>query len=152
MIFLIVILLVIDRISKILANGINIKIINKFLYFHYAENTGIAFSLFRNNNILIVLLTTLIIAYIIYYVVKQRPNKKIYTIGYSLLLAGAISNLIDRIAYGYVIDFIDVYMFGYDYPIFNLADSFIVIGIVLLLLGGYYDNNKRKWRSRCQTR
>ena len=62
-------------------------------------------------------------------------------IGFSLLLAGSIGNLFDRIVYGYVIDFIDVYIFGYDYPIFNLADSFIVIGIILLLLGGKYDNN-----------
>ncbi len=141
MIFLIVILLMLDRVSKLLVNGINVKLIDKFLYFHYAENTGIAFSLFRNNNILIVILTVIIISYIIYYVFRHKPKRKIYIIGYSLLLSGAIGNLIDRIVYGYVIDFIDVYILGYDYPIFNLADSFIVVGIILLLLGGRYDNN-----------
>ena len=141
MILLIIVLLLIDRISKLLVNGINVKIIDKFLYFHYAENTGIAFSMFRDNNLLIILLTIFIIGCIIFYVIRNKPKKKIHIIGYSLLLAGAIGNFLDRIIYGYVIDFIDVYIFGYDYPIFNLADSFIVVGIILLLLGGRYDNN-----------
>ncbi len=138
---LVIVLLILDRVSKILVTEINIKIIDKFLYLHYAENTGVAFSLFRDNNILIIILTILIISYIIYYMLKNKPKKNLHIIGYSLLLAGAIGNLIDRIIYGYVIDFIDIYIFGYDYPIFNLADSFIVIGVILLLLGGYYDNN-----------
>ena len=74
-------------------------------------------------------------------------TRKIEIIGYSLLLGGAIGNLIDRIVYGYVIDFLDFYIFKYDFPIFNVADIGIVVGIILLLvsmiLEVYKNDNKR---------
>lgn len=142
MLILIVILTLLDRITKILVSGIdNISIIDNFLYLTYARNTGMAFSLLSDKIYLIIILTFCIIAYIVYYLIKHKPKNKFLIVGYSLVLAGAIGNLFDRIVYGYVIDFINVYIFGYDYPIFNLADSFIVIGIILLLLGGKNDNN-----------
>lgn len=142
MTILVIVLIILDRISKILVTGVSrIKIIDNFLYITYAKNTGMAFSLLRDKTWLITICTTLIIGYIIYYVIKNRPKNKWFLIGYSLIVSGAIGNLFDRIFYGYVIDFIDIYIFGYDYPIFNLADTFIVLGIVLLLLGGKNDNN-----------
>ncbi len=143
MIYLIIVFLLVDRITKILAMRIaSIKLIKNFLYLTYARNTGMAFSLLTDKTLLIIFLNILIIGYIIYCVIRNKPSEKLSIVGYSLILSGAFSNLLDRIIYGYVIDFIDVYIFGYDYPIFNLADSFIVIGVVLLLIGGYYDNNK----------
>ena len=54
-------------------------------------------------------------------------------ITYSMLLSGIIGNLIDRVVFGYVIDFLDFNIFGYDFAIFNIADSFIVVAIILLL-------------------
>lgn len=142
MIIIIVILILLDRITKILVIDIDsIKIIDRFLYITYAKNTGMAFSLLNDRTWIIIVLTVLIISYIIYYLVKHKPKNRLSVISYSLILGGALGNLLDRVFYGYVIDFIDVYIFGYDYPIFNLADSFIVIGIILLLLGGRNDNN-----------
>ena len=76
----------------------------------------------------------LLIVFIVYYILKQNPESKLERIGYSMILGGAVGNLFDRIIYGYVIDFLDFNIFGYDYPIFNLADSFIFVGIVLLII------------------
>ena len=55
-------------------------------------------------------------------------------VGYSFIIGGAIGNLIDRIMYGYVVDFLDFKIFGYNYPIFNLADTFIVVGMFILII------------------
>ena len=62
---------------------------------------------------------------------------KILKIGYGLILGGAIGNFIDRIVYGYVIDFIDIDIFGWNYPIFNLADMFIVVGVILVMIDAW---------------
>ena len=68
-----------------------------------------------------------------------------------MLIGGIIGNLIDRIIYGYVIDYLDFNIFGYNYPVFNLADSMIVISIILLILfinkGDTYDSRKRSQKN-----
>ena len=75
---------------------------------------------------------------------KKENYNKYEIIGYSLLLSGAIGNLIDRIIYGYVIDYLDFRILGYNYPIFNFADMCIVIGLVLIIIfGGKYGNSSR---------
>ena len=71
---------------------------------------------------------------IILYIYKNKPKSLIEKIGYSMILGGAIGNFLDRVIYGYVIDFLDFNIFGYEYPIFNLADSFILIGVILLVI------------------
>ena len=85
-------------------------------------------------------MSLVIISFIIYYICKNKPKSNFEKISYSMILGGAIGNLIDRIIYGYVVDFLDFNVFGYDYPIFNLADSFILIGVILLVI----------WTWRCK--
>ena len=81
---------------------------------------------------------------IILYVYKNKPNSKMEKVAYSLILGGAIGNFINRCVCGYVTDFIDLRIFGYNYPIFNLADTFIVIGVILLLIYTWRCNNGDK--------
>ena len=139
-IFITLIVIILDIISKILISNIlilneSITVIPNFFYLTYANNYGGAWSIFEGNTL------------IIYYLFKNKVTRKIEIIGYSLLLGGAIGNLIDRIVYGYVIDFLDFYIFKYDFPIFNVADIGIVVGIILLLvsmiLEVYKNDNKR---------
>lgn len=128
----------IDIISKQLVLNLmlehqSITIIKNFFYITYAKNTGVAFSFLEGKVPLIIIMTSIIIILILKYIKSTNPNKY-ESISYGLILGGAIGNLIDRIIYGYVIDFLDFNLFGYPYPIFNLADTAIVIGVIALII------------------
>jgi len=71
---------------------------------------------------------------LIYYLKKNFNQDKLNKIAFSLVIGGSIGNLIDRIVRGYVVDFIDFKIFGYNFPIFNLADTFITIGVIILII------------------
>lgn len=146
------IVIIVDFITKlIISNNLvmntSVEIIPNFFSLTYTHNYGGAWSIFNNNTLAITIISFIVIIGIIYYLLKNKVTKKIEIIGYSLLLGGAIGNFIDRIVYGYVIDFFDFYIFGYDFPIFNVADIGIVVGIILLLvsmiLEVYKNDNKR---------
>ena len=145
--------LIIDIISKRLVISfmlpdMSINIIDNFFSITYARNEGIAFSLLDGKVDFIVIMTIIIIFMLIKYL-KENKVEKNEKIGYSFVLGGAIGNLLDRIIYGYVIDFFDFNIFGYNYPIFNIADIFIVIGIFILIIsGGKKDGDKNGINSR----
>lgn len=109
-------------------------IIKDFFSLTYVKNSGAAFSILDDNTFLVVIVSLIIILVLARYVYKNKDAKKIEKVAYSLILGGAIGNLIDRIFNGYVVDFLDFIFFGYNYPIFNLADTFIVIGVILLII------------------
>ena len=139
MIVLTIVFLGIDIVSKLIVSNLmnvndSIMIIKDFFYITYVRNTGAAWSIFAGETLGLVIVSLIIISLIIYYILINKPKTRIEKLGYSMILGGAIGNLIDRIIYGYVIDFFDFYIFGYDYPIFNLADSFILVGVVLLVI------------------
>ena len=128
---------IIDIASKVLLNhflvlGKAYKIMDKFLYITLAYNDGISFSMLKGQKYLIILISLIIMVFLYIYMKKFKENKR-NIIAFSLIYGGLFGNLINRLVTGYVIDFIDVYIFNYNYPIFNLADSFIFIGICLLL-------------------
>ena len=85
---------------------------------------------------LIILVNLIIMIFLYFYMKKFKENKR-NTIAFAMVFGGLFGNLVDRIVYGYVIDFIDFYVFNYNYPIFNFADSFICIGVMLLLYSIY---------------
>lgn len=139
-----IILIVIDIVIKlIISNNLilnqSISVINNFFYITYVKNTGVAWSILSGKINLIIVITLAIIILLIIYIFNKKSYGVLEIISYSMLLSGSIGNLIDRIIYGYVIDYLDFNILGYDYPIFNFADICIVIGIVLILIFGGKD-------------
>lgn len=135
---IVIITLILDIITKqlIIRTMIehqSIVLIKNFFSITYAKNTGVAFSFLEGKVPLIILMTIIVIFFIFKYIKNTLLNKA-ESISYGLVLGGAIGNLIDRLIYGYVIDFLDFNLFGYAFPIFNLADTAIVIGIILLFI------------------
>lgn len=142
------ILVIIDQVSKIivinnLTNNKSVEVIKSFFYLTYTNNTGAAFSILTGKRILLILVSLIVIGILIYYIKKTKIEKKINKIALSLVIGGSIGNLIDRIVKGAVIDFLDFKIFGYNYPIFNLADTFIVLGVFLLLIGMFRKEEKK---------
>lgn len=138
-VILTIIFFIIDIGSKlIVSNFMNVNdsiiIIKDFFYITYVRNTGAAWSMFAGKIWLLIIVSILIIGFIIWYIYKNKPNNKLEKLGYAMILGGSFGNLFDRVIYGYVIDFFDFYIFDYDYPIFNLADSFIFIGVIILII------------------
>lgn len=137
LIILTIVFLLLDQLSKyIIINYLNrdIIIIKNFFYLIYTKNNGAAFSIFTGKRLLLIVITTLIIGFLIHYVIKNKINNKLEVISFSLVIGGSLGNLIDRVVRGYVIDFVSIKIFGYSFPIFNVADTFICIGIFLLLI------------------
>lgn len=134
--------LIIDQIVKILVSnylilGQTIKIINNFFYLTYVQNKGAAFSILIGYRYILIIITFIFLYYLHKCIKKQKSFNKLEIISYGLLFGGIIGNLIDRIIYGYVIDYFDFMIFNYNFPIFNLADSFIVIGCIILVINTY---------------
>ena len=138
-IILSIIFLIIDQITKILVvnslvPGENIEIIKNIFSIIYTNNTGAAFSILLGKRIFLIVVAVLIIGVLLYYIKRNKIEKKIDIIALSFVIGGSLGNLIDRIVRGYVIDFISIKLGNYNFPIFNVADILIVIGVFLLLL------------------
>lgn len=130
---MITILILLDQLTKwyVASNMLKFKIIDGFFEIAYVKNTGTIYGLFENNNLVFIVLGILICAIVIWCIKSSKALQSPQAKGFALILAGGISNLIDRIFRGYVVDFIWVKYIG---GIFNLADSFIVIGIILIVI------------------
>lgn len=131
--------IVIDRITKILViNNINIdnsiSVINNFLNITYVKNSGAAFSILEGNTTLLILVAIIALLLIYMFLIKDKKLDKLDIISYGLLIGGIVGNLIDRVLYKYVIDFIDFFISNYHFPIFNIADVAITLGIFILIL------------------
>jgi len=130
-------LVFLDRISKIffsqlLSVGESLPLIPKVLHMTLVHNTGIAFGLFKNQGIVFIIVPLIAIVLLVYNIYYYKTNgeqlSRVYIVAFSMILAGAMGNLIDRIAFGYVIDFIDLRV----WPVFNIADSAITVGAVVI--------------------
>ena len=113
------------------AGGKDIAVIENFFYFTYVENTGAAYGMFSNSTVMLTIFSIIfIIAFVIYDYFNHEKNW-IYISGFALIVSGAIGNLIDRIFLGYVRDFISIRLFSF---VFNIADLWVTLGVVLFVL------------------
>lgn len=131
--------IILDQLTKVwavnvLKDGSSIKIIGNFLRFTYAENKGAAFSILQNQRWFFIIVTIVMLIVLAYIYFKTKNLNKLSKLSIAMIAGGAIGNFIDRLMLGYVIDFIDV-RFGsfYNFPIFNIADSFVVCGTILMI-------------------
>ena len=138
---LIILLIVLDQISKVLissnlALGESLNLL-PFLNFTLIHNTGIAFSLFdEGGNIsrwLLVIVVSAILAYLLFLMYKKTPKNWPELMSLILISSGGLGNLVDRAFLGYVVDFVHVFYQDYSFYVFNLADSYITVGIILYL-------------------
>lgn len=134
-----VIVLLIDQIVKLLIKtnmNLNeeISIIPNFFSIQYLKNTGAAFSILENQTILLAITSIICISVIIYYLKKEENLTTAMYLSFGLVLGGILGNLIDRIVYQVVIDFLSFQIFNYNFPVFNIADIGITIGVLLLII------------------
>lgn len=137
---MVVLIIVLDQASKFAAvkylkGKSPYVIVENFFQLCYVENFGAAFGILQNRKIFFILITSVVIISIVSFLVKYSHCINQYLkIGLVMLLGGAIGNFIDRIRLGYVVDFISFKLGkGYDFPVFNVADIFIVIGTILVM-------------------
>ena len=149
--FIIAILITADLVSKhyaasyLLSHGGSYEAIKGVLTFRYSENRGAAFGIFENSRLFLSLFVGIVvlglIAYLIYHIIKKKYKEKggvFLHIALSFIIAGGIGNLVDRIALGYVRDFIEysfIYtLFKKDFAICNLADVFLTVGVIMVVI------------------
>ena len=134
-IILVSVLLGLDLLLKYLVSSYltTVNIIDDFFSLTYVLNDGAAFSLFASKTYLLVLIALLCLFFIIYEL-KNNLDDRIISIGYSLVLAGLLGNFIDRLIDGYIIDYLSFKILELNFPVFNLADILIVVGIVVVII------------------
>ena len=143
---------IVDQISKIVIEKIlivnkSVIVLKNFFSLTLVYNKGAAWGLFSNNRLLLILITLIALILIVSFLKSFKKNTR-NNIAFGLLLGGMSGNLIDRIIYGHVRDFLDFTIVKYDYPVFNIGDIAIVISIILLayaiLKGEDSDGNTSK--------
>lgn len=124
-----------------------VEMINHFFYLTYVQNTGAGFSMFAQAGMGFFATLTLIALVAMVYMFFKTDDSR-YQICLSLVFSGAIGNFIDRMSLGYVRDFFSFYIFGYPFPVFNVADICITVGIALILISMFIDDKKEqaKWK------
>lgn len=149
MIYIIIIVLgiILDRLTKNYA--INNLIENPYsgtlFNFTYLENRGAAFGILQDRRIFFIILTLAIVCALVYYFLKNyKTNPKVLNIALAMIISGAIGNFYDRLIQGYVVDFIE---FAFvNFPVFNIADIFVTIGSILLIIYMiFFEESEKIW-------
>ncbi|WP_010530467.1 signal peptidase II [Lentibacillus jeotgali] len=124
--------------------GEQLTIIGNFFYLTSHRNSGAAWGILQGQMGFFYVITVIVVIGIIYFMQKYARENKILATALSLILGGAVGNFIDRLFRKEVVDFFDFNLFGYDYPIFNIADSALVVGVILVMIITIIDERKEK--------
>lgn len=124
--------------------GERITVIENFLYITSHRNRGAAWGILQGQMWFFYVITVIVIIAIIYYLKKSEMESPLFKFSLALMLGGAIGNFIDRVFRQEVVDFIHTYPFGYNFPIFNIADSALVIGVAILIIYMLLEEKKEK--------
>ena len=130
------VLVIIDQIIKYFISAYlqpvgSVSVIDNIFSLTYVENKGVAFGMFSDMRWIFVALTSILLVIIIFYIFKKRPKGKFFYVCSALIIGGGIGNLIDRIFYGYVIDYLSLSFFP---PVCNFADYCITAGTIMLVI------------------
>jgi signal peptidase II len=142
---LFVAVLLLDQISKFLIHFNfylyeSVSIIPRVLNFTYIRNEGIAFGINFPGSKIFFIIIPIVITYYLYRLLKDKDFQDYHSqLGLTLIISGAIGNIVDRIFRGYVVDFIDFYWGNYHWYVFNIADSSVTVGMILLLLSNFFN-------------
>lgn len=144
---IIVICLILDQVTKYwvqTAKPMDVGVISRFFYLTYVKNTGAAWSMLSGQQVLLSVIAAAAIGAMLYFLLRDIRSSapKMMRISLSLMIAGAAGNLIDRLFLNYVRDFLHFYPFGYDFPVFNVADMCLTIGVCLLILQTLLEDRK----------
>lgn len=134
-ILIIIVGLILDRLTKILAtkNFINNPIKGPLFNLTYLENRGAAFGMLQDKRLFFLIITVAIVFYLLFYFYKSyKTNPKILNVALAMIISGALGNFYDRLVNGYVVDFIE---FSFvNFPVFNIADIFVTLGCALMII------------------
>ena len=146
---LIVVIVALDQWSKwAIKTSFNLyqskPVIQDLLHFTYVTNDGMAFGLsFPGGKHVLLIMTILLTGFIIGFLWKEKEGHPLIKYGLALILSGAIGNLIDRLLYGKVVDFLDLMIGNFHWYIFNIADSSVTIGMILFIIHSIYIEQKK---------
>ncbi|BAC13441.1 signal peptidase II [Oceanobacillus iheyensis] len=146
-------LVIIDQLTKWLVVsrmelGESISVIDNFFYITSHRNTGAAWGILEGQMLLFYIITTIVIIGIIYFLHTHAKGDKLLSVALVVILGGAIGNFIDRIFRQEVVDFANFYIFDYNFPIFNVADSSLTIGVILFLIATILEEKRQKGKSK----
>lgn len=139
-----IIIALVDQASKFfISSNLNLNepvpVIQNFFYLTLVRNTGAAFGLLKNSTLFFAGISFAAVLFIIFYLRRRTGKNFTFELGLTMILGGAIGNLIDRVRLGYVVDFLDFLV----WPVFNIADSCITIGAFLVLLSIFIHKNRK---------
>ena len=144
-----IVILIIDQLTKkiitaIMNIGDSYEVIPHFLNITSHRNNGAAWGILSGKMGFFYISTLIILAVLIIFYIKETKYNAFMQVAISLLFAGALGNFIDRLFNGEVVDFIDTNIFGYDFPIFNIADSSLTIGVIFVIIALVKDATKKE--------
>jgi signal peptidase II len=129
---------------KYMELGESIHVLGDFFFITSHRNKGAAWGILQDQMFFFYMITLVVVIGIVYYMEKHAKGQRLFSVALSLILGGALGNFIDRFFRKEVVDFLDVMVFTYDFPIFNVADSALSIGVVLIIFVTFMEEKKAK--------